>query len=218
MRVKICGIQSARDADVCQRAGASALGFLCGVPSSVRCFIEPGAARDIIHTVPPYVATVLVTTLSEGVKIERLLQQVPASAIQLHGPIVPDTVAALRARYPYLKVIRAIPVAGRQAIDQACLWAGTIDALLLDSKGEDDRGGTGRTHDWSISREIVSRVAIPVILAGGLSPENVAAAVRAAGPFGVDVNSGVTDASLKKDPQRVAEFIRRAWQAAATPG
>ncbi|MBI3940276.1 MAG: phosphoribosylanthranilate isomerase [Acidobacteria bacterium] len=213
MRVKICGIRSATDAALCVRAGASALGFLCGVPPSVPCYISPSEAREIIGIVPPYVSTVLVTTLSQPQEIEELLRQVPASTLQFHGAISPDHVADLRVSKPYLKLIRTIQVISRDSVAEARLWESHVDALLLDSKGEGDLGGTGRTHDWNLSREIVQVVTIPVILAGGLKPDNVQRAVRATEPFGVDVNSGVTDPLLRKNPQKVAEFIKLAREA-----
>jgi phosphoribosylanthranilate isomerase len=147
-------------------------------------------------------------------EIQDLLFRVPASTLQLHGSIALESVAALRSRNPHLKFVRAIPVTGRESIAVALRWHSCVDALLLDTQGHGDQGGTGRIHDWNLSREIIQTVTGPVILAGGLSPENVEEAVRATGPFAVDANSGVTNELLLKDPRKVAEFIRRALKGA----
>lgn len=213
MRVKICGIRSAADAAMCVSAGADALGFLCAVPASVPCRISPAEARAIVAKVPPYVATVMVTTSSDPDEIEEIVRAVGASTLQLHGSATAASVEKLRERNPSLKLIRAIPVVNAASLDEARFWQSSVDALLLDSKGEGAKGGTGRVHDWNLSREIIQAMNIPVILAGGLGPDNVQQAVRATRPFAVDVNSGVTNAMLVKDPARVAEFILRARQA-----
>ncbi|MBI4455250.1 MAG: phosphoribosylanthranilate isomerase [Acidobacteria bacterium] len=213
LRVKICGICSTEDAELCTRAGASALGFVCGVPTSVRSYVAPAEARAIIRRVPPYVSTVVVTTFSDEHSIEELLREVPASTVQLHGSISPESATRLRNRMPRLKVVKAIQVVDQASVVEAQFWQEYADALLLDSKAEGGMGGTGRTHDWMVSRAIVQAVRIPAILAGGLSPENVSEAVQTVQPFGVDVNSGVTNGFIKKDPTKVFKFVQRVLQA-----
>jgi phosphoribosylanthranilate isomerase len=209
VRVKICGIVAREDAEMCVAAGADALGFLCGVPKTVRCYVEPAHARSIVAAVPPYVSTVMVTTLSDPAAIEELIGIVPVAALQLHGAVVPEALSRLRRSCGWIKLIKTIQVTGPESIEEADRWQGHADALLLDTKGQGDIGGTGRVHDWGLSRQIREAVTVPVILAGGLFPENVAAAVSAVHPFAVDVNSGVTDAT-RKDPSKVARFIASA--------
>lgn len=213
VRVKICGICNLQDALACWRAGADALGFLFGVPTYVRSYIEPDAAREIIRRLPPYVSSVLVTTFSDAAQIQNLLEKASVSAVQLHGSLQSTSVQSLRDKNPHLKLIKAIQVMDESAMQEAQSWEPFADALLLDSKGEGALGGTGKTHDWELSRRIVEMVRIPVILAGGLSPDNVAAAVQTVKPFAVDVNSGVTSQPPAKDLVKVAEFVRRAREA-----
>ncbi len=213
VRIKICGICRLQDALACWRAGADALGFLFGVPTSVRSYIEPDAARDIIRRLPPYVSSVLVTTLSDAAQIENLLEEAPVSAVQLHGSLQPASVQSLRDKNPHLKLIKAIQVVDESAMQEAQNWESFVDALLLDSKGEGPLGGTGKTHDWKLSRRIVETVRVPVILAGGLSPHNVTEAVQTVRPFAVDVNSGVTTRPPAKDLDKVTEFVKRAREA-----
>ena len=209
MRIKICGITTREDAELCVAAGADALGFLCGVPSTVRCYLEPAKASAIVAAMPPYVSTVIVTTLSDPAAVEQLAKQVPASTLQLHGPISPDGVAALRRVCPRLRLIKTVPVESADSVREARRWEPHVDALLLDTKGEGDIGGTGRVHNWDFSRRIRQTVSIPVILAGGLTPENVAAAAAAVQPFAVDVNSGVSEGT-RKEAERVRAFIAAA--------
>jgi phosphoribosylanthranilate isomerase len=112
-----------------------------------------------------------------------------------------------------VKLIKAIQVVDENALQEARRWEPFVDALLLDSKGEGGLGGTGRTHDWDLSARVVAELGIPVILAGGLSPGNVANAIRTVRPFGVDANSGVTGRPPGKDPQKVEQFVRQVRQA-----
>src|SRR2546422_6101856 len=171
VRIKICGVCSLQDAQMCWRAGVDALGFLFGVPSSVRSYIDPDAAREIIRCLPPYVSSVLVTTLLDPAQIQHLLEKAPVSAVQLHGSLQPGGLQSLREKNPHLKLIKAIPVVDENTIEEAQSWQPFADALLLDTKGEGALGGTGKTHNWKLSRRIAETLRIPVILAGGLSPD-----------------------------------------------
>jgi phosphoribosylanthranilate isomerase len=119
----------------------------------------------------------------------------------------------LRSLAPGVRLIKAIHVTGPEAVENARCFAGVADALLLDSRTADRLGGTGRTHDWTISRAVVAAVApVPVYLAGGLNPENVRQAIETVRPAGVDVNSGVEDAHGAKDPAKVAAFAATALE------
>ena len=213
VRIKICGICTLEDALACSAAGADALGFLCGVPPSVRSYIDPDTAGEIIRHLPPYVSSVLVTILSDAAQIQKILDKTPVSALQIQGPIPLAAVESLRNRTPHLKIIKAIQVVDESALQEAQNWESSVDALLLDTKGEGALGGTGKTHDWKLSRRIAETLRIPVILAGGLSPDNVAQAIKTVRPFAVDVNSGVGGHLPAKDLVKVADFVRRARQA-----
>ena len=210
MKVKICGICSTADAHACVQSGADALGFLCAVPETVPAFIRPAEAFKIIEVLPPFISAVLVTTYSERDAIHRLLSHVPASALQLHGAVEPQTVDWLKSRHPHYRFIKAIPAVPLRAQQEAQRWAPHVDALLLDTKSDGAHGGTGKTHDWGVSRSIVELVSKPVILAGGLSPDNVREAIDVVRPYGVDVNSGVSAEARIKHSGKVRDFIQRA--------
>ena len=116
----------------------------------------------------------------------------------------------IRTARPHLKLIKAIHVVDDQAVDAATALAPYIDALLLDSRTEDRIGGTGRIHDWEISKKIVAANMKPVILAGGLTPNNIGEAIAKVKPYGVDVHTGVEDADGNRDAQKLKDFIRYA--------
>ncbi len=216
VRAKICGIRCDRDLQIAVDAGADAVGFICGVTHASEDALTPGQARRLAGKVPPYVATVLVTHLEDAGEILDLAEHVGVDTIQVHGLVSHETAGEVFRRARGRRIVRAVHVTGPDAAERALANAGVCDGLLLDSRTEDRLGGTGRTHDWSISRAIADRVAEngpPVILAGGLSPENVGEAIQAVRPFGVDVNSGVEDANGDKDAERCAGFVSRARQA-----
>ncbi|HVO69195.1 MAG TPA: phosphoribosylanthranilate isomerase, partial [Aggregatilineaceae bacterium] len=140
----------------------------------------------------------------------------------LAGGVPPGAVRDLRERLPGVTIMQAISVAGPDAIETALVYQDVADYLILDTQapGIAGIGASGVTHDWAISREIVRRVQIPVILAGGLSPENVGAAIRAVRPWGVDslthTNRSLPGGRFRKDLERVGQFVRAAREAAET--
>jgi phosphoribosylanthranilate isomerase len=160
--------------------------------------------------VPPYVAVVLVTHLATVEAVLTLVDHVQPDSVQLHGEPQPSLCAAVREARPLLRICQAVHVTGPEAAERASEVAPHCDALVLDSRTADRLGGTGRTHDWSVSRQIVDDVGVPVILAGGLTDENVAEAIRVVHPYAVDVNSGVDDRAGRKDPRRLDRFMSAA--------
>lgn len=203
-RVKICGITNAKDRDVAIAAGADALGFIVDVDVDSPREITPQRAASLIADVPPVVTTVLVTMPESVDAATTLLDRTGADTIQIHG-LEPAAISSLTR--PGLRPIAAI-AAG--AVADAEPYADVAGALLVDSADEDGGGGTGRVHDWSKTRRLRDSLAVPIILAGGLSPENVAAAVRQVQPFGVDVATGVEQRGGHKDHEAVRTFIDRA--------
>lgn len=213
MRAKICGIRSESDLRIVLDAGVDAIGLICGINHRSEDEVTPELARQLTRVAPPFVSTVLVTHRDTPESILDLADRTGVNTIQVHGLVTLDTLKQVRAGAGSRKVLRAIHVSGEEAIDDAIEAAPHCDALLLDSRSKDRLGGTGQTHDWSISRRIVEAVApfaTPVILAGGLKPGNVAAAAEQVHPFGVDVNSGVDDANGDKSPELCREFVRNA--------
>lgn len=190
-RVKICGITNVDDALAAVQCGADALGFVFA--ESPRR-IAPGEARKIISEIPPFVAAV-------GVFVDEPADQVWETALicrldafQFHGHESPGYCRSFDR-----KVIKAFRVKDRSVADEVAHY--TVDAYLLDSSSG---GGTGRSFKWDLARGIENRV----ILAGGLTPENVGEAIRAVRPYAVDVSSGVECFSGKKDHHKIKKFIR----------
>jgi phosphoribosylanthranilate isomerase len=212
--VKICGTTSEADAELALSAGAGGLGFLIGLEYPSDDEIEPGAARAIIEKLPPFVASVLVTHRDDPAWIARTAREIGCNTIQLHGRLAAERLPTLRELVPWAKLVKTIHVDGPAALAEAEATAEFADALLLDTRTETRLGGTGLTHDWTVSAAIVRRVRKPVVLAGGLTPENVRDAIATVRPWAVDVNSGVEDARGRKDPARVQSFVERARAAA----
>lgn len=191
--------------------GASALGLVSQMPSGPGVIPDDLIAR-ISATVPPAVSTFLLTCAQEADSIIEQQRRARANTLQLCDRLPAGEHRKLRRSLPGIALVQVIHVSGAESLEEARSVAREVDALLLDSGNQSspvkELGGTGRTHDWSISRSIREAVEVPVFLAGGLKAENVAEAVRAVGPFGVDVCSGVrTDGKL--DAAKLAAFFGR---------
>jgi phosphoribosylanthranilate isomerase len=205
-RVKICGITELEDARLAIELGAAALGFNFYPPSPR--YIQPATAAAIIRQLPPFVMAVGVfADETEAERIATLAQGARVNAIQLHGPRFPIVSGALQD-YP---VIRAASIQERKDLEE--LVGQTASAFLLDNFDPKLIGGTGKTIDWTLARE--ARRFGPVILAGGLTPANVAQAIREVRPYAVDVASGVELAPGKKDPEKLRAFFAAVAQADA---
>ena len=200
-RVKICGITNLEDALAACAAGADALGFVFAPEAKKRNrYIEPDAARGIIEKLPPYVTTVAVCVNEPIERLAHLLTFV--DCIQFHGEETPDAVGIM----PWL-AIKAFRTGPEFSIEEMLRYE--CRAYLLDAHAADARGGTGHTCDWDAAREAVA-TGSNIILAGGLTPENVAEAVRQVRPYAVDTSGGVEAEPGKKDHDRIREFIRNA--------
>ena len=212
VRVQIAGISTLADALAVERAGADAIGFTLGLPTGPHNGLDERGARAIIRALPPFITPVLITYRDTAAAVVPRCRFLGVRTVQLHGGAAPAEVAAMRAALPGLKVIRVVHVTGPAAVDAAVAAAADADALILDSydPATGRAGATGRTHDWTISRCIVDTVPLPVILAGGLTPENVAAAIARVRPWAVDVHTGVERPDGRTDPDRVRAFVRAA--------
>jgi phosphoribosylanthranilate isomerase len=199
-RIKVCCIASVDEAWTAIRAGASALGLVSAMPSG------PGVIGDeliagIAARVPPGIASFLLTSATDAEAIIRQQRTARVNTLQLVDAVPMDVYPILRAELPGIAIVQVIHVRGAESVDEARAVAPHVSALLLDSGNPSaaarELGGTGRVHDWEVSRRIVESVDVPVWLAGGLRPENVAEAVARVGPFGLDVCSGLrTDGRL----------------------
>jgi phosphoribosylanthranilate isomerase len=211
-RVKICGITSLAEARLAERFGAHAIGMLVGQVHASGDFIDPAEADRIARSLPPFVSPVLVTHVDEPETLMRLAAGVACPVLQLHSDLEPAALAELRARLAPRKIVGKVSVEDEGALDRARAIAPFVDAIVLDSRDRtsDRVGGTGQVHDWTISARIVASVDLPIILAGGLKPENVAEAIRVVRPWGVDVHSGVEAGDGRKDEDRMRRFIATA--------
>ena len=193
-RIKICCISTLAEAQLAIRHGASALGLVSEMPSGPGVIDEAQIAQ-IAAAVPPPVATFLLTSKTDLAEIIAQQRRCRTNTIQLCDRLKRGTHRDLRAALPGVSIVQVIHVNGEEAIAEALEVAPEVDAILLDSGNQNlpvkQLGGTGRTHDWSLSRRIREAVEVPVFLAGGLNPANAAEAFRQVRPFGLDVCSGV---------------------------
>ena len=205
MRIKVCCVQSVEEAKLAISNGAHAIGLVSQMPGGSRFMIDDHQIRAIVEATPATFSTVLLTSEVAPAKIIRHQRATKANTLQLLGPLEPECVRELRDDLPGISLIKVVSVVDAASVDYALRFSTAADALLLDSSVKHrDGGGTGVTHDWSISRRIVEASPLPVFLAGGLCPENVAEAVRTVAPAGIDVCSslrpnGALDASLLRD-------------------
>jgi phosphoribosylanthranilate isomerase len=202
IQVKICGITNLRDAHRAVEYGADALGFVFH-PASPRA-VSPEKAREIVETLPPLVTTVGVF-VNETIDTVRAVRRMAGLAlVQLHGDETPETVSALGP-----SVIKTIRVKGIESFDDIDRYHPR--AFLLDAHADEAFGGTGRRFSWDLTQWVEGT---PFFLAGGLNPDNVAEAVAATRPYGVDVSSGVEASPGHKDPAKLKAFIHNAKAAA----
>jgi phosphoribosylanthranilate isomerase len=202
-KIKVCGIMNQSDLAHAVIAGADAVGFVVEIDDS-RHSISTGQAADLISQVPIYTKSVAVIAPVDVDEAVRLAAQTKADVLQLHGSLAPKNLAELKSRV-HQKLIAA--VAANKGGKEAMRFGMVVDAILLDTMVNGKLGGTGSVHDWDLSAEIVRSLRVPVILAGGLHPGNVAAAIEKVRPYAVDVSSGL-ETDGKKDPQKILSFIR----------
>lgn len=215
MRVKVCGIRNLNDALTALRSGADALGFLVGITHLAEDKIPAEDAAKIIAQLPPFVSTVMVTHLTDRDEIVSVAKELNVTTVQIHDYISPDDVAYVKEQLPMCKVIKAVHIQDEQrALELMHSFEPVCDALLLDSRTKSRLGGTGIVCDWDICRKIVDECQIPVILAGGLTADNVAEAVRKTRPYGVDANSGLETPDGWKDADKIRRFVANAAAAA----
>lgn len=207
--VKICCISSPEEARLAVACGASALGLVSAMPSGPGVIGEDLIA-EIAASVPPPVATFLLTSLQDADGIIRQHRRCRATTLQLVDRVPPRDLLKVRQELPGIRIVQVVHVTGEASLAEARSLEGLVDALLLDSGNPalavKELGGTGRTHDWSLSRRIVEATTLPVFLAGGLNPGNVAQAVGAVRPFGLDLCSGVRRAG-RLDPMLLEMFF-----------
>jgi phosphoribosylanthranilate isomerase len=212
-RIKICCISSLQEAAMAIEHGASAIGLVGPMPSG------PGIITDelifqIARAVPPPVSTFLLTSETSAGNIISHHLKTLTNTIQLVDELKEGTYADLKQTLPAVKIVQVIHVINEQSVDEAVRISGHVDALLLDSGNPNlqvkELGGTGRVHNWGLSRKIVEQSKVPVFLAGGLNSDNVKEALDKVQPFGFDLCSGVrTNGRL--DPVKLQAFFKAVW-------
>jgi len=214
-RVKICCIKSPAEAALAIDCGAAAVGLVSAMPSGPGVVLEKTIA-EISATVPPPVATFLLTSERSPQAIIAQQRRCRTNTLQLCDHLPAVVYPPLREALPGIALVQVVHVDGLESVDYATAAAEHVDALLLDSGNlrlaVKELGGTGRKHDWTLSRRIRDAVRVPVFLAGGLTPANVADAIAAVEPFGLDLCSGVrTDDKL--DAGKIRAFFAAVYQA-----
>jgi len=209
-RVKICGITNKNDLQSAINAGADAVGFILGVKSSPRN-LKIKEAKELISQVPLFVDSVVVTVSENFENIMKLGKKLHPNAIQIHGNLSSAEISSFKKSLPNLFLIRAIRANPENVEKKALKTSKYFDAILIDSYIKGKYGGTGVVHDWDLSLKIKMIFdPIPMILAGGLTPENVENAIGFVRPYAVDVSSGVEKEPGIKDELKIINFIKRA--------
>jgi phosphoribosylanthranilate isomerase len=208
-RVKICCISTIEEADMGVKYGASSLGLVGKMPSG------PGIISDeqiykIVQTVPPAISTFLLTSETAVNDIIEHYTKTQTSTIQIVDKLKQGTYETIKNALPAVKIVQVIHVIDENTIDEAIEISELVDAILLDSGNPNlhikELGGTGRVHNWNISKKIVSQIKVPVFLAGGLHADNVQQAIDAVQPFGVDLCSAVRTNNML-DPFKLEKFF-----------
>ncbi|HDN83587.1 MAG TPA: phosphoribosylanthranilate isomerase [Candidatus Altiarchaeales archaeon] len=209
-KVKICGITNKEDALIAMNYGSDFLGFIVDEKLKSKRRISAEKVRDIVSNLkskPKVVVVVAPRSLDEVIRMEEMLRPY---AFQLHGNETLDFIETLKSEVK-AKIIKAIGISEDIKLDYVKEYAEISDFILLDTKVNSATGGTGKVHDWNISKRIRDELYPKrVILAGGLKPENVREAIKKVKPYAVDVSSGVESKIGKKDPEKIKKFIAEA--------
>jgi phosphoribosylanthranilate isomerase len=209
IKVKICCIQSIEEAKLAVKYGASALGLVSEMPGGPGVISEDLIAK-IVNQVPADISTFLLTSKTNDKEIITQYKKCSTTHIQLVDSVETDVYKKLRDELPGVKIVQVIHVTGIESIGEAVNISNFVDLILLDSGNQKlavkELGGTGRTHDWSISKEIIEIVNVPVFLAGGINPSNVSAAINEVKSYGIDLCSGVRT-NNKLDKKKLSDFF-----------
>lgn len=209
-RIKVCGIMNRTELSQAVLAGADAVGFVVDIKDSRHC-LSADETAGLIKNVPVFAKSVAVIAPRDVDEAVRLARLTGADVLQIHGSLCPEDLAELKGQV-HQKLVAAVAAGTESKALRS--FAGSADAILLDTQVNGKLGGTGAVHDWNHSAEIAKSLkaqGIPVILAGGLKPGNVAEAIMKVKPYAVDVSSG-TETAGKKDPEKILSFVREVRQ------
>lgn len=214
-RIKICGIRTKKDVDIVLKAQPDAIGFIVGAKHVTEDEVSPEFVKSVIVDIPNHITPVLVTHLVKSSEILNLADKCQINCIQLHSEITVKEIETIIKKAPYLTLIKAFHANIPNSISLIPEYKHLISAIILDTASNGRVGGTGKTHDWKVSYKIVKSSHLPIILAGGLTPDNVKFAILQVNPYAVDVNSGVEDENGNKDLNKIRSFISNAQQSFA---
>ncbi|MFQ5647865.1 MAG: phosphoribosylanthranilate isomerase [Candidatus Aenigmatarchaeota archaeon] len=212
MRVQIAGISNLKDALAVVEFGGDGIGFTLGLPGGPHDGLTEKKARDIIVKLPPLVSTVLITYHNTAEKVGELARYLGVTTVQLHNETDISEMKKIREIIPHIKLIKSVNVIDEPSIEKARELSEHVDCIILDTYDPETgrHGATGKTHNWDISRRIVEECKVPVILAGGLNPDNVEEAIKKVEPWGVDVHTGIENEDGTKNYEKMRLFIERA--------
>jgi len=200
-------VRSEDDVEAVVAGGADAVGVLVLTRHRAEDSVTLDQARRLLSRVPPYVVRYAVTHATDGDELARITGELPVDTIQLQDDVAVTVVVRLRAIHPGIRLVKALHVHDGR-VDEPSPWETLVDALVVDSvdPSQDRIGGTGMVHDWALSAGLARRTSLPLVLAGGLTPANVAAAIDVVRPWAVNVNSGVEQDGTK-DETLVRAFV-----------
>lgn len=208
-KIKICCISSIEEAQMAIRLGASAIGLVSEMPSGPGVISEK-VISEIAETVPSDIKTFLLTSKQNTKEIIEQAKKCNPTTVQIVDELVEGDYADIKRELPQIEIVQVLHVNDESSIDEAIRISKNVDAILLDSGNQKldvkELGGTGRTHDWSISKKIVDAVSVPVFLAGGINSKNVVDAIKSVNPYGLDLCSSVRT-NDKLDPEKITEFF-----------
>ncbi|MCK5853249.1 phosphoribosylanthranilate isomerase [bacterium] len=216
VKIQIAGVSSLDDSIRLIDLGVEGLGFTLRLPSGIHDDLTEEKAREIIAELPPFVGSVLITYITNPIEAVDFCKYLGVNTIQLHAPVEKGVMTEIKKRLLNIKIIKSINVVDLSAIDDTKTAAEEADAIILDTYDPESgrHGATGLTHDWTISRQIVESCPKPVILAGGLNPDNVAEAIRKVQPWGVDVHTGIENFDGSPNHKKAADFVKNARKGA----
>ena len=199
IKIKICGITNKEDALWAVNLKVDALGFIFA--DSPRR-VKPEIVQGIIELLPPFISSVGVFVNEDRKKVEEITESCGLTTLQFHGQESPSYCEGFKQ-----KIVKALRIENKDILEKAVQYKDKVDAYLLDTYSPSKYGGTGKTFDWCIAKEI-KEFGLPIILSGGLNPENIREAISEVEPYGVDVSSGVEERPGKKNMEKLINFVR----------
>ena len=212
IKIQIAGVSSIEDSIRLIGIGVEGLGFTLRLPSGIHDNLTEEKARQIIAALPPLVGSVLITYITNPTEAVDFCKYLGVNTVQLHAPVEKGVMTEIKKQLPNIKIIKNVNVISEAAVNEVQIYTDEADAIILDSYDPKSgmHGATGLTHDWTISRKIVQMCNKPVILAGGLNPDNVAEAIKYVQPWGIDVHTGIENPDGTPNHEKATAFVKNA--------